>query len=73
VASPAWFFSILLGNLKEELLAEISHTSIALLAVMAAGARWLELRLPRRVPALGFTWAACFMMIGLVLAFYRES
>jgi putative copper resistance protein D len=62
-----------LGNLKEELLAEISHTSIALLAVMAAGARWLELRLPRRVPALGFTWAACFMMIGLVLAFYRES
>jgi copper resistance protein D len=62
-----------LGNIKEELLAEISHTSIAVLAVAAGGARWLELRAPRRHPALGFLWAFCFVGIGLLLTFYRES
>jgi copper resistance protein D len=62
-----------LGNIKEEFLAEISHTAIAVLAITAAGARWLELRAPRRYPALGFVWALCFVGIGLMLTFYRES
>lgn len=62
-----------LGNLKEALLAEISHTAIALLAVTAAAARWLELRLPRRPAALGSIWPVCFIAIGMVLTFYRES
>ena len=62
-----------LGNIKEALLAELSHTAIALLAVTAAGARWLELRLPRRPAALGFVWPVCFAAIGMILTFYRES
>jgi copper resistance protein D len=62
-----------LGNIKEELLAELSHTTIALLALTAAGARWLQLRSPYRYPIFGFLWALCFVGIGLMLTFYRES
>jgi copper resistance protein D len=62
-----------LGNVKQALLAELSHTSIALLAVAAAACRWLELRLPRRPAALGFVWPVCFVAIGMILTFYRES
>jgi copper resistance protein D len=63
-----------LGNVKEELLAELTHVPLALLAVAAGGARWLELRLPsgdRRIPS--FVWPLCFVLIGLLLLLYRES
>jgi hypothetical protein len=43
-----------LGNIKEELLAELSHIPLAIFGVTAGWARWLELRLtgsPRRVSA----------------------
>jgi putative copper resistance protein D len=63
-----------LGNVKEELLAELTHVPLALLAVAAGCARWLELRLPsgdRRIPSL--VWPLCFVLIGLLLLFYRES
>jgi putative copper resistance protein D len=62
-----------LGNLKEELLAEINHTAIALLAVVAGVARWLELRALKPYRVLGVLWALCFLGIGLTLTFYRES
>jgi len=61
-------------NLKEELLAELSHTPLALLAVTAGWARWLELRFPG--PARRFAagiWPVCFALIGVVLLFYREA
>ncbi len=61
-----------LGNIKQELLAEMSHTPIGLLAVTAAGSRWLELRLPKPPAFLGFVWAPAFIMIGLLLIGYRE-
>jgi putative copper resistance protein D len=35
-----------LGNIKEEVLAELSHIPLAILAVAAGWSRWLELRLP---------------------------
>jgi copper resistance protein D len=63
-----------LGNVKEELLAELTHVPLALLAVVAGCARWLELRLPsgdRRIPSL--VWPLCFVLIGLLLLLYRES
>jgi copper resistance protein D len=63
-----------LANVKEELLVELIHTPLALLAVAAGGARWLELRLPaaeRRAPSL--IWPLCFVLIGLLLLYYRES
>lgn len=63
-----------LGNIKEELLAELSHVPLALLGVVAGWSRWLELRLApaeRRIPAA--IWPACFVVIGLLLLNYREA
>jgi len=63
-----------LGNVKEELLAELSHVPLAVLGVMAGWSRWLELRLPeedRRIPSM--IWPVCFAVIGVVLLNYRES
>jgi putative copper resistance protein D len=63
-----------LGNIKEELLAELSHVPLALLGVVAGWSRWLELRLApadRRIPAA--IWPACFVAMGFMLLNYRES
>jgi putative copper resistance protein D len=63
-----------LNNPREELLAELSHASIAILGIAAGWSRWLELRLdggPRR--ALSWVWPVCLMLVGAVLLNYRES
>jgi putative copper resistance protein D len=64
-----------LGNIKEELLAELSHTPLAILGATAGWTRWLELRMPgnegRRV--LDRIWPVCFVLIGLILLNYREG
>jgi putative copper resistance protein D len=61
-------------DVKEALLAEMSHTPIALLGITAACSRWLELRLPRsRMAAIaGYFWPVCLVLVGLVLLNYRE-
>lgn len=64
-----------LGNIKEEVLAELSHIPIAILAVVAGWSRWLELRLPpdnhtRRLVAR--FWPLCISLIGVALLNYRE-
>jgi putative copper resistance protein D len=62
------------ANLQEELLAELSHTPLALLAVAAGWARWLDLRFPgpaRKTAAR--IWPVCFAMMGVVLLLYREA
>jgi putative copper resistance protein D len=63
------------GNVKDELLAEISHTPIALLGATAGWSRWLELRLPdrRESELASYLWPLCLVMVGLVLLNYRES
>jgi copper resistance protein D len=64
-----------LGNLKEEVLAELSHIPIAVLAVTAGWSRWLELRLPTENQARGVVarlWPVCIALIGVVLLNYRE-
>jgi putative copper resistance protein D len=63
------------GNVKEELLAEMSHTPIALLGATAGWGRWLELRLPgsRESRLASYVWPLCLVMVGLVLLNYRES
>ena len=64
-----------LGNLKEELLAELSHIPLAILAVTAGWSRWLELRLPSENKTrniMGALWPVCFVLIGAVLLNYRE-
>lgn len=64
-----------LGNIKEEVLAELSHIPLAILAVMAGWSRWLELRLPAENSArawLARLWPVCITFIGVLLLNYRE-
>jgi putative copper resistance protein D len=64
-----------LGNIKEELLTEISHTAIAVCAVFAGWSRWLELRgaRSRATYIAAWIWPVCLMAIGLILLNYREA
>ncbi len=65
-----------LGNVKDELLAEMSHSSLALFGATAGWARWLELRLPREDGErrlAGYIWPVALMLVGLVLLDYREA
>jgi putative copper resistance protein D len=64
-----------LGNIKEEVLAELSHIPLAILAVAAGWSRWLEVRLPPENPtrnAMGRLWPVCIALIGAVLLNYHE-
>jgi putative copper resistance protein D len=62
------------SNIREETLAELSHTPMAVVGVMAGWSRWLEIRLPeerdRRISA--WIWPVCFILIGAALLNYRE-
>jgi putative copper resistance protein D len=65
-----------LRNVKEQLLIELSHTPIAILAVIAGWSRWLELRLPEPIGTrkyLAWVWPVCFVIIGLILINYHEA
>ena len=62
-----------ISNIKEELLVELSHVPMGVIAVFAGWSRWLELRLPaanRSVPS--WIWPICFVLIGAGLLNYRE-
>ncbi len=63
-----------IANVKDALLIEITHTPLALTGVTAAWARWLELRLSGRVARVaGYVWPVCFIVIAVLLFFYREA
>jgi putative copper resistance protein D len=61
-------------DVKEALIAEMSHTPIALFGVTAGCGRWLELRLPasRLTTIAGYIWPVCLALAGLILLNYRE-
>ena len=62
-----------ISNVKENLLVELSHVPMGVIAVFAGWARWLELRLPeenRAIPS--WIWPICFVLIGAGLLNYRE-
>ena len=64
-----------LGNSKEEVLAELSHVPLAILAVVAGWSRWLELRLPAENHARSWVarlWPVCISLMGVLLLSYRE-
>jgi putative copper resistance protein D len=64
-----------LGNIKEEVLAELSHAPLAILGVVAGWSRWLELRLPTENKVrdrMAWLWPTCLVLIGLLLLNYRE-
>ena len=58
----------------DEVLIAISHTPIALLGVVSASARWLEIRLSDTFAGRigGYVWPVAFMLSGLLLLLYRE-
>lgn len=63
------------GDSKEEVLVLMNHATLALFAIMAGWARWLELRLPNEVGArrfAGYLWPAALIAVGMVLLDYRE-
>ncbi len=64
-----------LANVKDEMLAELAHTPIAVLGATAGWGRWLQLRLPgtRAARTAGLVWPLCLTLVGLLLLDYRES
>jgi len=65
-----------LSNVKEELLAELSHTPLAIFGIVAGWSRWLELRLPEDDQAskyLAWVWPVCFILVGMILMDYHEA
>jgi putative copper resistance protein D len=63
-----------LDNIKEQVLAELSHAPIAIAAVLAGWSRWLQVRLPAAEGGLASRiWPACFVAIGAILLNYREA
>jgi putative copper resistance protein D len=63
------------GDAKEELLVQMNHSVLALFAVIAGWARWLELRLPERGrerAVAGYVWPLALMLVAVVLLDYRE-
>ena len=63
-----------LGNVKEELLVEMTHLPIAVLGITAGWARWLEVGAPKKALRwAGWLWPSCFVLIGLLLLWYRET
>ncbi len=63
-----------IANLKDQLLIELTHTPLAITAILAGCARWLELRLgPPASRRAGWVWPVCLVLIGLMLLSYREA
>ncbi len=63
-----------IANVKEALLIELTHTPLALAAIAAGWARWLEIRLDGRGGRMaGWVWPPCFVFIGALLLLYREA
>jgi putative copper resistance protein D len=59
---------------REALLIELSHLPIALLGIVAAGARWLEVAAPREEGRwAGWLWPVAFVLVGGLLLDYREG
>ncbi len=64
-----------ISNVKDEMLAELAHTPVAMFGATAGWGRWLQVRLPGTRPAriAGIVWPVCLMVVGLLLLDYRES
>jgi len=60
-------------NLKDEFLAEVTHTPLGILGAFAGWGRWLELRLPGSGRGPGWLWTLCLIAVGLILVVYREA
>ncbi len=63
-----------ISNVKDALLIELTHTPLAIIAIIAGWARWLEIRSDSRLARIaGWVWPVAFVLIGLILLDYREA
>lgn len=63
-----------IANVKEALLIELSHLPLAVLAVAAGCARWVELRGPAVLAAPArWVWPVCLVLVSVLLVIYREA
>ncbi len=63
-----------IANVKDAMLIELTHTPLAIAGITAGWARWLELRLPGRSGRIaGWVWPLCFVLVGVILLWYREA
>jgi copper resistance protein D len=63
-----------ISNVKEQLLVELSHLPLAVLAVIGGCARFAELRGPAEVSRIArWVWPVCLILISVVLILYREA
>ncbi|TLU74223.1 copper resistance D family protein [Lichenicoccus roseus] len=63
-----------IANVKDAMLIELTHTPLAIAGIAAGWARWLELRLPGKGSRIaGWTWPLCFVLVGVILLWYREA
>jgi copper resistance protein D len=57
-----------LGNVREEVLVDLTHLPIAVPGIGAGWARWLEVEAPQAEGRwAGWLWPVCFVLIGLLL------
>jgi putative copper resistance protein D len=62
------------GDVKEQLLIEMTHLPIAVLGVVAGCARWLEVTAPDEEGRWArWIWPTAFVLVGLLLLDYREA
>ena len=62
------------GDVKEQLLIEMTHLPIAVLGIVAGWSRWLEVAAPRAEGRwAAWVWPSAFVLIGLLLLDYREA
>ncbi len=63
-----------IANVKDAELIELTHTPLALAGIASGWGRWLELRLPGRGGRIaGWVWPLCFILVGVILLWYREA
>ena len=63
-----------ISNVKDAMLIELTHTPLAIGGITAGWARWLQLRLPGTPGRIaGWVWPICFVLIGVILLWYREA
>jgi copper resistance protein D len=63
-----------IGNVKDQLLIEMSHTPLALCGLTVGWARWVELRLDGRTRQIAsWVWPVAFVLVALILLEYREA
>ena len=62
-----------IANVRDLLLIEITHVPLAILGIMVAWSRWLELRLdPAEGRLAAWVWPPCMLLVAILLLAYRE-